>query len=203
MATAQQEYREAHRRVVDVKGPASHKPCAFCGIFAAEWAYDHQDPREIFCDGYLWSVNTAHYMPLCKRDHRAYDRAFRQKGKGALSAVREALTAAGMDQHPEEVRRSVELTCHTAWRARESAFRDGLIKDRTVRAVPLHVQKATLALMRTAYANGPSGVTPEYQRAAWEYWDATAAHSDKSGNKHVARSIERLADERYSGDQYS
>lgn len=80
MPAALSEYRRAHSLVAEVKGPARHKPCDFCGKFADDWAYNHADPREIYRDGYLWSENTSYYFPLCRKHHRAYDRTFRTKG---------------------------------------------------------------------------------------------------------------------------
>ncbi|MEU1510905.1 hypothetical protein ABZ490_01920 [Streptomyces sp. NPDC005811] len=122
MPKAISEYNAAHRRVVEVKGPASHKPCSFCGTRAAEWAYNHQDPAEIYRDGYLWSESTAYYLPLCKRDHRAYDRAFRQHGKAVLSAVADALTEAGQQRYDEEHRQAVQESTFHSWRVRETAL---------------------------------------------------------------------------------
>jgi hypothetical protein len=122
MPTAESEYKAAHKRVVEVKGPASHKPCQFCGTFAAEWSYNHQDPAEVYRDGYLWSESTAYYMPLCKRDHRAYDRAFRQHGKPVLAAVADALTEAGQQRYDEEHREAVTASTFHSWRVRETAL---------------------------------------------------------------------------------
>ncbi|MEV0480068.1 hypothetical protein AB0I69_05515 [Streptomyces sp. NPDC050508] len=122
MPTAESEYKAAHKRVVEAKGPASHKPCQFCGTFAAEWSYTHQDPAEIYRDGYLWSESTAYYMPLCKRDHRAYDRAFRQHGKAVLSAVVDALTEAGRQRYDEEHRQAVKAMTLDWWRVRETGL---------------------------------------------------------------------------------
>ncbi|MFD5207745.1 hypothetical protein ACFWNF_12575 [Streptomyces anulatus] len=122
MPTAEYEYKAAHKRVVEVKGPASHKPCDFCGTFAAEWSYNHQDPNEVYRDGYLWSESTAHYMPLCKRDHWAYDRAFRQHGKPVLAAVADALTQAGHQRYDDEHRQAVKALAFDRWRVRETGL---------------------------------------------------------------------------------
>ncbi|WP_030677848.1 hypothetical protein [Streptomyces rimosus] len=122
MPTAEYEYKAAHKRVVTAKGPASHKACAFCGTFAAEWAYNHQDPAEVYRDGYLWSESTAYYLPLCKRDHRAYDRAFRQHGKAVLPAVADTLTEAGQQRYDEEHRQAVAASTFHSWRVRETAL---------------------------------------------------------------------------------
>lgn len=122
MATARSEYQQAHAYVVDAHGPASHSPCKFCGAFAAEWAYDHADPNEIYRDGYLWSENTAHYIPLCRRDHRAFDRAFRKYGKEHLPAVIAALTEAGEARYPEGQREATYELGYSLWRSREIAL---------------------------------------------------------------------------------
>lgn len=117
MATALSEYRQAHRWVVEVKGPANHKPCDFCGNFADEWAYDHMDPREIHRDGYLWSENTPHYFPLCRKHHRAYDKAFRTYGREALPAI--AATMKSENQRTPEDLAAIRALCDAAWRSRE------------------------------------------------------------------------------------
>lgn len=166
MPTARSEYKAAHKRVVEAKGPASHRPCEFCGNFATDYAYDHQDPAEIFRDGYLWSESTAHYLPLCVRDHRAYDRAFRKHGKSALPAVAEALREAARD-HYEERRKVVETAAEASWRARESALAGR--KERRS-AAEVAAVKATQELMSCAYAHGPSGISPEEMRASWVRW---------------------------------
>ncbi|MFZ3595447.1 hypothetical protein [Streptomyces sp. BH104] len=115
MTTALSEYRLAHRCVIEVKGPANHKP--FCGAFAAEWAYDHMDPCETFRDGYLWSDNTAHYFPLCQKHHRAYDRAFRTHGREALPALAETLKSEAQ-RTPEDLA-AIRALSDDAWRSRE------------------------------------------------------------------------------------
>lgn len=152
MATAQHEYRQAHRRVVDAKGPANLKPCAFCGTFAEEWAYDHHDPREVYREGHLWSDSTAHYIPLCKRDHRAYDRAFRQHGKAVLPAVIDALTEAGRNRYPAETRQHVKASCANSLRIWDAAT-----PPKKFPAVPSEVKKATMATLVTAYAKAATG----------------------------------------------
>ncbi|MFC8173088.1 hypothetical protein [Streptomyces sp. NPDC057325] len=167
MPTAVSEYKAAHARVVEDRGPASHKACAFCGTFADEWAYNHQDPAEIYRDGRLWSESTAYYMPLCKRDHRAYDRAFRQHGKAVLSSVADTLTEAGQQRYDEEHRQAVKDANFKSWRARERAL--ATRKDRRPRTDPAAV-KAIQTLLSRAYSHGPSGVTAEEMRATWVSW---------------------------------
>lgn len=166
MTTAQGAYATAHRRVTAIKGPVSHKPCEFCGNFAEDWAYDHQDPEEIYRDGYLWSESTAHYMPLCKRDHRAYDQAFRKHGKGPLPAVAEALRESARD-HYEERRAVVEAAADASWRARESALAG---RKGSASVADPAASKAAQELMQRAYRRGPSRVSPEELRASWVRW---------------------------------
>ncbi|MFF4832560.1 hypothetical protein [Streptomyces sp. NPDC001315] len=45
---------------------------------ADHWAYDHRDEKQREAEGYVWSDDPAHYIPLCAVDHRAFDRAFRR-----------------------------------------------------------------------------------------------------------------------------
>jgi hypothetical protein len=167
MPTARSEYRAAHNRAVRVKGPASHKPCEFCGTFAADWAYNHLDPAEIYRDGFLWSDSTAYYIPLCVRDHRAYDQAFRKHGKASLPAVAEALRESARD-HYEERRQIVEAAADASWRARELALphqvRRGYDKPSA------DTLRATQALLSSAYAHGPSDISSEELRASWARW---------------------------------
>ncbi|MET8181965.1 hypothetical protein [Streptomyces sp. NPDC005336] len=154
MAKAYSEYKAAHRRVVLVKGPAKHKACAFCGTFAAEWAYNHLDPEEIYRDGYLWSENTEFYTPLCTRDHRAYDRAFRQHGKAVLPAVADALREAGRDRYADEVRDFVNSQNHKAWQTRETTLGDQRVKSPEV---PAEQVRETDARISAAYASSYEG----------------------------------------------
>lgn len=168
MTTARSEYKAAHRRVVEVKGPAGHHPCDFCGKFATDYSYDHLDPAETYREGFLWSDSTAHYRPLCVRCHRAYDRAFRRHGKSGLPAVAEALREAARD-HYEERRKVVESAAESAWRARESVLA-GRKKRRSTAEVA--ATKATQELMSRTYAHGPSGISPEEMRASWVRWSA-------------------------------
>jgi hypothetical protein len=66
-------YAGAHFRVARVKGPARDCTCAMCLAPAAEWAYDHDDPDELRDDHGVFSLDPAHYMPLCKRCHYQFD----------------------------------------------------------------------------------------------------------------------------------
>ncbi|WP_143074791.1 hypothetical protein [Streptomyces mangrovisoli] len=148
MATARAEYDTAHRHVVAAKGPASHKPCAFCGTFAADWCYSHLDPAEIYRDGYLWSDSTAHYMPLCKKHHQDYDRAFRQHGKAALPVFAESLREACQATY-EERRQVVEARSENLWRVRERVLAEK--REHGIDTVPREVIHATHDLLVRAY----------------------------------------------------
>jgi len=67
-------YVGAHARVWRVRGsPRSHM-CEMCENPAAEWAYDHRDPRERRSPrGYPYSPDPGHYRPLCIPCHRRED----------------------------------------------------------------------------------------------------------------------------------
>ena len=78
LTAAPPTYSGAHKRVRYVKGPASDHDCVSCGSHALDWAYDHTDPDELvgsngrtMC-GY--STDPGHYVPMCRRCHRAFDR---------------------------------------------------------------------------------------------------------------------------------
>ncbi|MEV0139350.1 hypothetical protein [Streptomyces globisporus] len=69
------------------RGKASVNPCAWCGGFADEWAYDHSDENQKGSAGSEWSENPDHYIPLCIVDHRAFDSAYRRFGRDSLEAA--------------------------------------------------------------------------------------------------------------------
>ena len=76
-------YYSAHTRVRDKRGSASEQKCLFCGGQAEDWAYNHQEAdeqlvgkvkvrnKEYMC---YYSTNPYDYIPLCKKDHREFDR---------------------------------------------------------------------------------------------------------------------------------
>lgn len=70
-------YYGAHGRLRRVLGSASARRCAHCDQPARDWAYDHQDPDELTAEvnGCIvpYSLDPAHYMPLCKRCHNKLD----------------------------------------------------------------------------------------------------------------------------------
>lgn len=72
-------YRGAHDRLFHARGKASGYPCDHCGEPANDWAYDHADAQPLV--GYTqhgslvkYSGDPAHYIPLCRPCHRAFDR---------------------------------------------------------------------------------------------------------------------------------
>jgi hypothetical protein len=73
-------YVGAHARVRRSRGKAAAFPCSQgCGNVAAHWAYDHLDPDEKVGEdhGYRvpFSVDPAHYVPMCTACHKAFDLA--------------------------------------------------------------------------------------------------------------------------------
>lgn len=72
-------YTGAHWRLDRDRGPATMHPCAHCECRADEWAYDHADPdeRTLTRNGRLvsYSVDPAHYIPLCHSCHSKFDKA--------------------------------------------------------------------------------------------------------------------------------
>lgn len=68
-------YAAAHDRVRALFGPARLHACNECGGRANDWAYAHTD-REAKRStlGYWYSVDPAHYRPMCVPCHKALDR---------------------------------------------------------------------------------------------------------------------------------
>ena len=68
-------YQCAHKKVRRVRGVARDNACQHCGKSAAHWAYDHDDPAERFDPNYggSYSLDPAHYMPLCASCHKTFD----------------------------------------------------------------------------------------------------------------------------------
>ncbi|MGW0547296.1 hypothetical protein [Streptomyces altiplanensis] len=102
--TALAEYQTWHRLVAECHGKAVHHACAWCGCDAAEWAYDWNDPRQREEDGYVWSENTAHYIPLCRRDHRTFDATYRRVGLSGLAAEVSRLKQLAWERETDEKR---------------------------------------------------------------------------------------------------
>jgi hypothetical protein len=75
-------YKTVHRRVLNDRGPARGHQCFICNDrVAAQWAYDHSDPGEKLDTArqLKFSIDPEHYIPLCIRCHKAFDREMRSK----------------------------------------------------------------------------------------------------------------------------
>jgi len=74
-------YSGAHRRVTRARGPASSYPCALqCGKMAKHWAYNGNDPNQLYgptASGspyfVFYSPDPQYYDPLCATCHRRTD----------------------------------------------------------------------------------------------------------------------------------
>lgn len=67
-------YRGAHTRVRARRGKARNLPCINCGNPATAWAYQGTDPNPLVSPrGYLYSVDPAHYAPMCTPCHATLD----------------------------------------------------------------------------------------------------------------------------------
>ena len=113
-------YYGVHYRLRTRRGPAAGYRCCGCGLLAYTWAYDHKDPNEVTDDrGATYSLDLAHYQPMCVRCHFRFDAPFKpsyQSGKRTLAspeyptpADRELAEAAGLwppppppAYHPDE-----------------------------------------------------------------------------------------------------
>jgi len=71
-------YSTVHHRLRRLRGPASRWPCQECDQPAREWAYDNSDPNELVgtnsASRVRYSLDLAHYDPLCRTCHRRRDR---------------------------------------------------------------------------------------------------------------------------------
>jgi hypothetical protein len=74
------QYHGAHIRVRAAKGNIAQYLCQHCGCQAENWAYDGKDPEELIGPArrggplLKYSLKVQHYMPLCTKCHRVYDR---------------------------------------------------------------------------------------------------------------------------------
>lgn len=88
-------YGGAHSRVKRARGPARAFACA-CGARAEHWAYDHLDPRELVYQRSAqsrrlpYSLNPVHYIPMCRKCHKAFDGRDRQEERRREFAARDA-----------------------------------------------------------------------------------------------------------------
>src|SRR5438128_6562798 len=74
-------YGHAHARVRQARGPAREHMCP-CGVRAAQWAYDHNDPNPRTATVLspprgtavvTWSDDPSHYIAMCHRCHAGFD----------------------------------------------------------------------------------------------------------------------------------
>lgn len=71
-------YRNAHNAVCALRGPAAIHQCSWCWGDAEQWAYSNSDRNEQTDGRRRWSTDPAHYRPMCRRCHRAFDRLHRE-----------------------------------------------------------------------------------------------------------------------------
>ncbi|MGW4019931.1 hypothetical protein [Streptomyces sp. NPDC005009] len=105
--SAQYEYARVHRDVVMCHGKATVNACEWCGGTATDWCYTWQDAKQREADGLVWSDSTVYYIPLCRRDHRLFDGAYRRVGLAGLEAEVERLKPLAWARLTDE-RREVE-----------------------------------------------------------------------------------------------
>jgi hypothetical protein len=72
-------YQCAHKKIRRLRGVARDNACQHCGKPAVHWAYDHADPGERFDLKYggSYSLDPAHYLPLCASCHKTFDVRYR------------------------------------------------------------------------------------------------------------------------------
>jgi hypothetical protein len=79
-------YGAVHARMQRDLGPASRYQCRHCFGPALQWACDYEDPDErvdnLCHAGLRYSVNSAHYIPLCASCHKLFDRAHAAERRG-------------------------------------------------------------------------------------------------------------------------
>lgn len=72
---ARHAYIAAHAAVKRRRGAAKYHACCWCGLTASDWSYTWDCPDEQSSRKLVWSNDPARYRALCRRCHRAYDRA--------------------------------------------------------------------------------------------------------------------------------
>lgn len=66
-------YNGMHTRLRAARGSAALQACVGCGMPAAHWSYDHQDPAEKDSPYGPYSTDPCHYQPRCVPCHKSYD----------------------------------------------------------------------------------------------------------------------------------
>jgi len=176
MASAESAYKAMHRRLDAMKLPAKYHACAWCGLTAEQWSYLRNSDSEQ--SGYgrngvlrVWAEDSRCYVPQCRSCHRKFDQAYRRVGReglaDAVAPLREAAYAAVSDE-----RRAAEAKAREASKAVALRFLEAQDKGLGSRygRQPIEAERATHALLARAYAQGPSGISPEDMRAAWIRW---------------------------------
>lgn len=135
--SARSQYFTAHRRVDEARGKARTHVCDWCGKAAVHWAYDWADPNQNEAEGYVWSDDPSHYMPLCGTDHALFDRARIRVGLAGLDAAISPLRAEAAKRLTDEQK---------AFHA-EQCERQSLIND-TVNAITSREKFARIAERR-------------------------------------------------------
>jgi hypothetical protein len=72
-------YNSVHQRLKRDRGPASAYDCANCDAAGMDWAYDHADADELLGTDGPYSLDPAHYRPLCRHCHKTLDMARRSE----------------------------------------------------------------------------------------------------------------------------
>lgn len=83
-------YGTVHTRLMTFRGPASAHACSHCSKSAAEWAYDHSDPREQRGGRGAYSLDLERYFPLCKSCHKRYDNDHAGRGVDGVDRVKDS-----------------------------------------------------------------------------------------------------------------
>lgn len=84
-------YGGAHMRVRKSRGSAKQYPCVRgCGKQAQQWAYDHQDPDELWSDyhGVPYSQHPHHYLAMCIPCHKRFDLDYLETSRGYMMQPR-------------------------------------------------------------------------------------------------------------------
>ncbi|RPK50547.1 hypothetical protein [Streptomyces sp. ADI93-02] len=90
------DYNEWHKALRAFRGPASLRPCEWCGLTADEWALDPRTEHPIQRDepdGHPYSEFSAAYKALCRPCHRRTDKLRHQVSEADFPAALDALRA--------------------------------------------------------------------------------------------------------------
>lgn len=103
-ALKRRSYDAAHKHVGNVRGPASEHLCVDCeagasgDVIAAQWSYNHCDPREEVVEegrraGVRYSLDPDYYDPRCGPCHRLYDKEHARRRAGKPMRVPDGMEA--------------------------------------------------------------------------------------------------------------